>query len=95
MIKMTDSQITMANIQINMFLLPLISRWVRVIRAKKCLKKYLKLRLYRRRVRESYICRVFNEHYIEHPLHTLIPYEEKDNYLSEELREKYRRSKEV
>lgn len=79
--------------QYNKFLniVPFIRQWVRVIRAKKCLKKYLKLKLYRRRVRESYICRAFNEHYIEHPLHTLIPYEELNSFLSEENREKYRR----
>lgn len=79
--------------QYNKFLniVPFIRQWVRVIRAKKCLKKYLKLKLYRMRVRESYICCAFNDHYIEYPLHTLIPYEEKDNYLSKENREKYRR----
>lgn len=72
-------------------IVPFIRRWVRVIRAKKCLKKYLKVKLYRRRVRESYVCRAFNEHYIEYPLHTLIPYEELNSFLSEENREKYRR----
>jgi hypothetical protein len=78
--------------QYNTFLniVPFIRQWVRVLRAKKCLKKYLKLRLHRRRVLRSYMCRTFNVHYIEYPLHTLIPYEELNSFLSEEVRKKYR-----
>ena len=72
-------------------IVPFIRQWVRVLRAKKCLKKYLKLRLHRRRVLRSYMCRTFNVHYIEYPLHTLIPYEELNSFLSEEVREKYRK----
>uniref|UniRef100_A0A6C0HZW2 Uncharacterized protein n=1 Tax=viral metagenome TaxID=1070528 RepID=A0A6C0HZW2_9ZZZZ len=58
---------------------------------KKRLKKYLKLQLDRKQVKSSYMCRAYDVHYIEHPLHTLIPYEEQNNYISKELRDKYRR----
>jgi hypothetical protein len=67
----------------------ILRQFVRRIRAKLCLRKYLKLRLHIKRVERSYLCKVFNLHYIKHLLHTLIPYEESHNYISKDIREKY------
>lgn len=90
----TPLHLTTKNMAILSPIIRFLKNWIRVFRvlkAKKCLRKYLKIRIYAKRVSRSQICNLFNIHYTEYPLHTLIPYEEIDNYLSEENREKYRR----
>ena len=71
-------------------IISILRQFMRRRKAKSCLKKYLKLRLHRKRVERSDLCYVFNVHYIKNLLHTLIPYEELYNYISKNFREKYK-----